>query len=265
MPSPLSRSLLPGALTFIGLGADPDVDSAFDLASDNAAFEYGVSSGVPNLATADASKIAIRSQDPVSLALALAFARDDLGSSEPGVVMARSICADSRYSRRRVSLTIKDPAVELPAEGPVALDGPLVALLNDLAGTDGAAPGEFLESAEIRSVRSGYKALATAYQGKPAKSFGVLGPGNVLLLEGLPTATEARKAGLELVKAGPLDDLEQFELSVIGIVRRPEGAPFASIRRHRASQRASVRLVYATPKPTAKVKIISWLFYGTER
>jgi hypothetical protein len=268
LPAELERALVAGLdAAFLGVGADPDVDTAFDDATETAWYDYGHARLIPSVASIDAGHVIVADARPASRALAVQAALTALtaGELEAGTAYAYALTDDTAYRRRRVRLTLTDPALEV---GPEGMYGQVSTELAQrlLAEADAAgaplADGERLESIEVQRVRARYRPVATVHRGASASSFAVLLAGaDRLLSTGHANGGEARRAAVALANAGPVAGEELARQEIVKITRRVDG-PLIDVARTRVAQRVTLRLTFAVEKDPGRTKHTGWLFAG---
>ena len=252
---------------FAGVGAGDDVDVAFDDAVDAACYDVGHAGAVASPADVDASSLLVTGGVPVSLAVALRTARAALlVGVAPGVVHAVALCAPSTHRRRRPVLRIIDPTFEVGnVVGPVfdVSEGFADRIRAELVVAEaGLNSNELVEAVELRSVTQRFKVITTPERGKSEREFQVFDDTRHVVSFGHATASLARRAAIDLAKAGAVGGKDVFGLEVRAVVGRAGGRPLVAVRRERVAQRVSLRVTVAAAKDQARVKVTGWLFYG---
>lgn len=267
MPTALPRAFVAGLEgAFLAHGTDPDPDSAFDDAVSTAWYEVGHAGLIPSVADCEVSDLQVLEDAPAPLGAALLAARAALECLEGPGLFALAVAPDRFYRRRRVRARFDDPALDLPGEpGVIVHPSPdLADLLNAAAAAAGTPLEEHerLEQLELAGVRRRYKAVATSHSKLPAERGYVLTHSGTILEDLHRTASEARRAGLAIAKAGPFGAEETYRIDVVGQTGREGRLPHVSIERSCVAQRGRLVATYATEKDPAKTKTAGWLFYG---
>lgn len=260
----------PGLVT--GYGPGGDVDAAFDAAAALAADTHGSTGAHPSLAGCDPSAIRPVDTTPApapAVALAVAAAAADL---EPGVVHAWPVCAPAAYTRRRVRITLTDPALPAVTPGRVTrLDDTWASAIRAALDADGAplVDGEIVESVDVVRHRARYKPVVTVNRGKSASRFAVLDPAtSTLVATGFRTAGDARRAAVALAKAGPVTtagpDPDVAALHVVKVTGREDDLPLIRVDRTRVKATTVLKVTIAAPKQTARgLRTTGWVFAHT--
>lgn len=270
----MSTEILPRTLVahvpdaFLGYGADKDVDTALDDARATARDEYGHAGAVVSIADVDALDARVALSGPVSLKQAIRHAQLALGSGvEPGQIHAVAVGAETAWKRRRVTLAVTDTDLEVGTqEGELShLTSEIEAMVLERLASAGTTleDNEILEVVDVRRMRQRHKPVVTSHKGASASRFALWTQGDhVLVSDHHTNAGEARRAGVELLKAGPVLGREEVVLEVVKITTRPEDVPLMTLERSRIAQRGSLKVTLAVEKDPAKTRQIGWLFYG---
>jgi len=224
-----------------------------------------------SMATADPGSVSVLATTPTTQALAIKAAQEHLPTATPGVTYALPLCTDGTYRRRRVSLIVTDPSVELPETTgmmtmvPPATQNALLELATK-AGV-GPEPNEQLESVDVRAHRSRYKPVVTPHTGRTQRVFEAVEPTTKTVVATGATAGEARRNAVAVLKEGPLltdrGPLHEYSVGVYQCVGRQDNNPLITIARTRVTRRASLRLSYLHIKnPDRQPKVTGWLFFG---
>ena len=271
LPATEAVRLLAGlddAFLAYGADADGDPDVSFDDATDQAGYDYGFAGVLPSIAAMPPGAD-LDGGEPVTLPRALLVASRALrsGTVSAGSCAALPVCAANLMRRRKIRLVLTDPALDLPAEtGPIVDVTPeLETLLRAAAAEAGNAveDGETLEAVTVTAARHRYKPVVTSHAGGSASSYVVLHPATGQLLgDGARTAGEARRAAVELLKAGPVGGVQTARLEVVRLTRRADGQPYVDVARTRIASRVVLSMTVASVKNPAKLKTTGWLFYG---
>lgn len=254
---------VPGMLAQAGEGAD--MDAALDDAVEVAHDEVGHSGVVPSVADVDPSSVEPKDGPALPLEVVVSQAVREVAADEvaPGTLRAARVATPASWKRRKVTLRIDDPDVEIGKSGTVAvltaeLEGYLREKLVE-AGED--LDGTLVELVEVRNLRGRWKPEVTTRKGKRAPKYvAVVRETGEVVGEGR-TAGEARRAAVAVARAGAVGDLEQYTLDIEQRIRLEEG-PVIEVKRARIAQRGSLRITLATEKDPAKTKTAGWLFYG---
>lgn len=268
LPATTERALVaPYGAAFLGVGADADVDAAFDDATESAWYDYGHARIVPSVASVDAGQVVVAEGRPVSRALAIQAALAALAAGElaPNTAYAYALTDDAAYRRRRLNLTLTDPGLEVGPEGLLGyVPQVLSARLLEEAASAGGGLGddEMLESVDVRRARARYRPVATPHRGASSSSFAVLLEStDRIVAAGHATGSDARRAAVALAKEGPVGGIDLARLEVVKLTRRVDG-PLITVERTRVAQRVALRLTFAAEKAPERTKHTGWLFAG---
>jgi hypothetical protein len=236
---------------------------AFDDASETARDSVGHSGILPSIADVAPGAVEV-SGSPASLALAMRWAQQALAGGEvtPGVALAYPVLVPAAYRRRRVNLRIDDPDMDLPDSGLVVPFGSELELQLRALASAADTPiddAELFEAVEVKRRRCRYKAERAKTTGKKKTEYVALDSTGRIRASG-PTPGATIRAAAELAK-GALDGQDCYELEIVAMGRRPDGAAIATVTRRRIAQRAGLRLHLATRKDTPD-KLSGWLFFG---
>lgn len=264
---------VPGAFVTYGPGADLDV--AFDAAVAAAGNVHGFTGAHPSLAVADPTRLDVTTGIPRTLAANVLHIAGHLngGALAAGTVYAYPVAAPSAYTRRRLRLTLDNPADAFGHDvgAIVHLDERSHQQLAEAAAAAGDPFGvqEVVESAEVVRRRDRFKPVATVNRGSSAASFALLDPAtNTLVATGFPNAGAARREAVARAKMGPLStsgpDADIAGLHVIKIVTRPDNQPLIDVRRDRVKHTCVAKVVLAQVKNPDKTRTIGWVFAGID-
>lgn len=254
----------PGA--FVAVGEDPDLDAAFDHAVAVAVNAFGENPATASIVHADPADLTTSEHEPLPLAAAVRAAQlavTDLA----GELIAIPWAPSRVWKRRKVTLRTTDPALELPRRtpGPVQLvTVDFERTLADLAADAGAGPqdGEILESVELSAYRASFKPEVAKVPSPNRRHFeGRLPDGRVIATGA--TASEVRRSVVALLKAGPVEGIEQPEVGIVAVTTRADGQPWLTVHRRRSLQRATLKVTWADLKDPARRPVAGWVFAGT--
>jgi hypothetical protein len=253
----IDRSLIehiPGG--FLAFGAGADIDQAFDSAVTMERFELGTNGVVPSLADVDPTAPRTVHNDVVHPHQAVASLLEEAVAAAPGTVLAQAVAPLTSYKHERRRLLLDSIEHSYPARPGLIL--PLAAALR--AEIDAAllpAERSLFVGAELATLpRRRFKVSAQPVRGPRQTRYAVLEGERVVEIH--PSQSLARKAAIARAKAA----VDVLELHVRPFVGRNEGEPFVVVRRHLVSQRATVKVVLATPKNPERVRVLGWVFAG---
>lgn len=252
---------------YLGYGADKDPDGALDDARAAARDEYGHAGVVPSIADALSLDVEVEDDKVMSRSQAIRLAQERLASGvEPGKVYGVRVGADAGWRRRRVNLNVVDVELEVGTDvGELSyVTQDLQAAIMERLQASGVEvdPAELLEVVDVRRIRARYKPVVTSHKGGSVSDFVVWTKrDHKIVSSGHATASEARRAGVEILKAGGVEGDEQVVLEVVKVVTRGQ-EPLLTLERTRVAQRGALRLTFALEKDPTKTKHVGWLFYG---
>lgn len=247
---------------FLAVGTGADVDEAFDAALVRAEELYGTRPLHPSIVSADPGAIRpAAAAQPLDVAVSTANA---LGpNADPGEVIAVPFHPGRLFSRRRVTSRLDDPTIDVPALGVAPIVTAELERFARALPDVGVVDGEMLETFTVSAHRERWKPVVekSSLTGTARTWVARLADGTVVA--SAPTAGAARREAVVLLKAGPVAGIAATELQIVQVTTRPEGEPHFTVRRVRVSQRATVRTVWASLKPAAKVSAPEgWVFAG---
>lgn len=273
-PTDLDHLPLPHPDAFASYGHGADLDDAYDDATTTAGNTHGYTGTHPSLASTNPERVHPTNTPPTTAAATALRITELLTTTPPapGHVTAYPVAPPSAFTRRRVRITLDDPNLHLPdTPGPVThLTEELTAIIRTAIADTGepVTNTETIETVDVTRARSRYKPVVETYRGKTQSTYAVWNPTNrVIVADDFPTAGTARRAAVELSKAGPLTDEypepPTSDLEIIRVTRRDTGDPYLRVTRTRIRQTVTLKVVLITEKNPDKTRTIGWAFTGT--